>query len=121
MALLGGFGYVGMNIYMWIFCIYTLNWFILKFRLLRIQSSFFCSVMYPSSHGAKSRELWLLLNYLANSVDGSWVLAGNFNCIINNSERSGGATISQVGYKWFREFLFDNALRDLGACGAKFT
>lgn len=46
---------------------------------------------------------------------------GDFNCIIDSYERVGGTNLSHVGCKWFRNFLFTNALRDLGASRSKFT
>ncbi|TYH52731.1 hypothetical protein ES332_D09G048400v1 [Gossypium tomentosum] len=39
---------------------------------------------------------------------------------IPQSNRIEGASISQVGRKWFQEFIFNNGLRDLGYSGPKF-
>ncbi|PPE01476.1 hypothetical protein GOBAR_DD01506 [Gossypium barbadense] len=67
--------------------------------------------------GVEGSELWHFLNYLAGSVEGPWMLSIDFNSILDGGERQGGASISRVGCKWFREFLFDNALQDFGANG----
>lgn len=93
---------------------------------LRIRSSqdskcFLCSIAYASPHHTKRMELWPLLSSLADSVEGPWIIIGDFNCILDSSERTEGASRSHVGCKWFCDFLFDNALHDLGACGAQFT
>ncbi|KAG8503222.1 hypothetical protein CXB51_001179 [Gossypium anomalum] len=58
---------------------------------------------------------------LANRLEGPWILTGDFNFILDSSKRAGGASVSKAGCKWFHEFLFNNALRDLGASGAQFT
>ncbi|KAG8499532.1 hypothetical protein CXB51_006068 [Gossypium anomalum] len=65
---------------------------------------FFHSIVYDSPHVVKRNELWHFQISLAIS-----------------KKEKGEASVSRVGCKWFREFLFDNALRDLGASGAKFT
>lgn len=46
---------------------------------------------------------------------------GDFNCILDSTKRSEGASLSQVGCRWFQDFLFENALWDLGSSGAQLT
>lgn len=82
---------------------------------------FLCSFVYASPHGSKRRELWRVLTNFSESTTGPWILMGDFNCILDSSERSEGALVSKLGCKWFIDFLFVNVLRDLGAIGAKFT
>ncbi|KAK5833457.1 hypothetical protein PVK06_017291 [Gossypium arboreum] len=82
---------------------------------------FFCFIVYASPHATKRKELWHFLSSLAISMEGPWMLAGDFNSILGRGERKGSASISCIGCKWFKEFLFDNALRDWGANSAKFT
>ncbi|MBA0844987.1 hypothetical protein Goarm_022485, partial [Gossypium armourianum] len=92
-----------------------------KIRSTMSSNNFFCSIAYASPHALKRRELWHFLSSLAVSVEGPWMLANDFNSILDGGERKCGASISRVGYKWFIKFLFDNALQDLGASGAKFA
>lgn len=54
-------------------------------------------------------------------MDWLWLLARDFNSIIDSSERVGGASTARVDCCWFQDFLFSNGLRDLEACAAKFT
>ncbi|KAK8292989.1 hypothetical protein V6Z12_D06G159300 [Gossypium hirsutum] len=76
-----------------------------KIRSTMSSDHFFCSIHF--------------LNSLAVSMEGPWMLADDFNYILDRGERKGGASISRVGCKWFREFLSDNGLQDLGSSGAK--
>ncbi|KAA3455618.1 Endonuclease/exonuclease/phosphatase [Gossypium australe] len=67
------------------------------------------------------QNLWQYLDSLAELIDGSWIIAGDFNAILDSLERAGGAAILQVCCRWFNPSLFNNGLRDLGSSGAKFT
>ncbi|MBA0792584.1 hypothetical protein Gohar_017072 [Gossypium harknessii] len=57
---------------------------------------FFCSIAYASPHALKRRELWHFLSSLAVSVEGPWMLANDFNYILDGGERKCGASISHV-------------------------
>ncbi|KAA3466548.1 putative Transposon TX1 [Gossypium australe] len=83
--------------------------------------SFFCSFVYASPQSATKKKLWYFLGSLVDCLEGPWVLIGDFNSILDSSKRAGGASILKAGCKWFHEFLFNNALWDLGASGAQFT
>lgn len=83
--------------------------------------SFFCSFVYVIPQSATRKKLCHFLGSLANCLKGPYILTGDFNSILDSSKRVGGASILKAGCKWFHEFLFNNALRDLGASGAQFT
>lgn len=59
--------------------------------------------------------------YFGRAIIEPWILAGDFNCILNGNERSGGVRLPHVGCKWFQKFLFDNGLKVFEASGAQFT
>ncbi|MBA0867817.1 hypothetical protein Goshw_004597, partial [Gossypium schwendimanii] len=85
----------------------------------RVEANGFAGGICPQI--ATRRNLWHFLGSLAELVEGPWTVAGDFNSIINGTERIGGTYTSRVGCRWFREFWFNNVLQDLGASGAKFT
>lgn len=76
---------------------------------------FYASFVYASPQGVTRRELWPFLSSLTESIDGPWILTRNFNCVLDNSEQARCVAISNVGCKRFRDFLFYNALKYLGA------
>lgn len=82
---------------------------------------FLCLVVYASPHATTRRDLWPFLSSLADSIMESWIFTGDFNCILDSTKRSGGASLTHVGCKWFQKFFFDNGLRDMEASGARFT
>lgn len=77
---------------------------VIHLRLRNNQNSkhFMCSIVYASLHAMIRRELWSFLSTLLESVTEPWIMAGDFNCILDNSERSGEASLAQVGCKWFQ-------------------
>lgn len=88
---------------------------VIHIRLGTTQNSkhFLCSIVYVSPQASVKRELWPFLNSLARLVTEHWILAGDFNYILDGSESSSGARISHMGCKWFQQFLFGNWFRDL--------
>lgn len=92
-----------------------------RVRNAQRSASFLFSAVYASLQATSRRFLWDFFNLVAEHVDGSWLLAGDFNLILDSSDRVGDATTGRVGCRWFRDFLFLNGLRDLRACGARFT
>lgn len=60
----------------------------------RSSKQFLFTAMYVSSHADLRRVLWQALNELSKLVERPWILVGDFNCIIDSSERSRGVTLS---------------------------
>ncbi|PPD98080.1 hypothetical protein GOBAR_DD04896 [Gossypium barbadense] len=54
-----------------------------KIRSMMSSNYFFCSIAYASPHAMKRKELWHFLSSLAVSVEGPWMLASDFNSIID--------------------------------------
>lgn len=63
---------------------------------LRNSKHFLCSIVYASPHATTKRELWPFLSSLAATIMEPWILARDFNCILDSTERLGGAPISQA-------------------------
>lgn len=82
---------------------------------------FIYSAVYASPHPTKRRALWEYLYKLALVVKGPWVLARDFNAILDVSYQSGGSLRVQKRCILFQNFVFDHCLRDLGCIGSNFT
>ncbi|MBA0635734.1 hypothetical protein Godav_029981, partial [Gossypium davidsonii] len=65
--------------------------------------------------------LWDYLNSMVESCDEPWLIAGDFDSILNMSKKRGDATTFRNGCAHFQEFLFNNGLRELGYCESRFT
>ncbi|XP_042939495.1 uncharacterized protein LOC122274525 [Carya illinoinensis] len=64
---------------------------------------------------------WDLLNKLRPTNQGAWCVAGDFNEILIQAEKSGGNLRSEGQMAQFREVLENNNLSDLGCCSGFFT
>ncbi|PKI62132.1 hypothetical protein CRG98_017505 [Punica granatum] len=67
------------------------------------------------------KELWDFLLNLANSNSEPWLVAGDFNDIVSEDEKMGGAPFNQSSLRRFRETLDRCGLIDLGTYGPWFT
>jgi hypothetical protein len=78
-----------------------------------------CFYGHPLPH--KRHESWELLAHLKNLCPGAWMVVGDFNEIVNQSEKIGGAQRREGQMVLFRNVLEDCGLSDLGFLGSKFT
>ncbi|XP_021826800.1 uncharacterized protein LOC110767533 [Prunus avium] len=65
------------------------------------------------------RQLWSYLDGIASASNLPWMIAGDFNELVNNSEKCGGNPFSHRG--GLVEWIDRNQLIDLGFIGAQFT
>ncbi|KAL4311947.1 hypothetical protein GQ457_01G028250 [Hibiscus cannabinus] len=65
--------------------------------------------------------LWDQLEALSHGKDYLWLLGGDFNAILNSSERMGGSDKMDGVCRRFGEFLLQAQLMDLGFQGPSFT
>lgn len=80
------------------------------------------TVVYASTRYVRRIQLWEDLRRLANSHYDPWMVTSDFNTIINDGERKGGATnYCNCGILGFREMVQDCELLDAGFQGCPFT
>jgi hypothetical protein len=60
---------------------------------------------------------WEHLSRIGNSFPGSWLLLGDFNSILDASEKSGGRAYGSQFHRSFEDFVHSNGLIDLGFNG----
>jgi hypothetical protein len=70
---------------------------------------------------AKRHESWALLHHLHNFCPGAWMCVGDFNEIVEQTEKWGGAPRRDGQMEQFRAVLEDCGLSDLGFVGSKYT
>jgi hypothetical protein len=64
---------------------------------------------------------WKLLSHLASLSRDSWLCMGDFNEIVDQSEKHGGAICSEAQMQRFSSTLEECNLNDLGYRGSKYT
>ncbi|KAH1073186.1 hypothetical protein J1N35_025514, partial [Gossypium stocksii] len=60
---------------------------------------FLCSVVYASPQSSSRRALWSVLNSFVVTINELWIVVGEFNPILDGSERVGGTENVHHGCK----------------------
>lgn len=86
------------------------------------QQKWLITVVYANTSYVRRQDLWDDLNRITESHDTPWAVLGDFNCILSDSERKGGASNpSNRGRDDFRRMLHDCNLIDSGFQGSPYT
>ena len=78
---------------------------------------FFATFTYGAPEQARRREVLQRLTEISLSRTGPWLLTGDFNDIIDNSEKDGGPTRAEGTFIDFRTFMSECDLYDLRHSG----
>jgi hypothetical protein len=85
----------------------------------------FCSSslvgFYGPPYQAKRHKAWSNLNALLQSITGPWMCFGDFNSVVEESEKDGGIRGSSSTPSFLKDLLFDLEAVDLGYSGNQFT
>ncbi|XP_059436514.1 uncharacterized protein LOC132169501 [Corylus avellana] len=76
---------------------------------------------YGNPNASKRQESWSLLNYLQSFAPTPWLCAGDFNEILEDSEKWGGRRKALRQMQDFQQVVEQCNLQDLGFSGPKFT
>ena len=76
---------------------------------------------YGDPKTIKRRDSWQMLRKLKNSSQLPWMCIGDFNEILSDSEKLGGALRPQTQMSEFRKVLEDCELTEISSVGGKFT
>lgn len=81
-----------------------------------------CLVKFVYAYSDKQKMKCLLecLTYISRSVEGLWILVGDFNSITSSNEKRRGQSLP-LGCKLFQNFIRNSSLQDLGFRGPQFT
>ncbi|KAI9109541.1 hypothetical protein K1719_019595 [Acacia pycnantha] len=79
------------------------------------------TVVYASPSCISRRVLWDNLSRLAQSVQGAWLLGGDFNGTLLLCERRSNATFRRSIDQDFSRWVDTHDLRDMGFVGPEFT
>ena len=76
---------------------------------------------YGPPYQAKRRKAWENLHVLLQSLNCPWICFGDFNVVVEESEKFGGQRGSNSTPSYLKDLLFDLGAIDLGFAGAKYT
>ncbi len=76
---------------------------------------------YGPPYHAKRRKAWTNLHGLLKSINGPWMCFGDFNCMVDESEKEGGNRGGTSTSNFLKELLFELEAIDLGFSGNQFT
>ncbi|KAJ4824389.1 hypothetical protein Tsubulata_026333 [Turnera subulata] len=83
--------------------------------------SFLFTAVYGSPSNSPRRALWRNIELLASSISEPWLLAGDFNTILDTSESSKPRRTPSSSSRDFHDCLLNSGLLDLGFSGPTFT
>ncbi|XP_074305124.1 uncharacterized protein LOC141640122 [Silene latifolia] len=83
-------------------------------------AQFYITMVYAFNDGSERRDLWMKLELLHSAIAGPWVVAGDFNTVINPLERLGGNT-KQSDMDEFIDRIANCGLTDIHTTGAFYT
>lgn len=81
----------------------------------------FLSVIYASPNPLYRRDLWFYLRLLGNIMTAPWVARGDFNQVLEASNKQCGQSINKTQTDYMREVVDTCNWLDLGFQGLKFT
>ena len=80
-------------------------------------TSFFLSCVYVDPVRARRREVWDRLTQIGLLRDEAWLLAGDFNELLSNDEKSGGAVREESTLWDFRDMVQNCKLKEVKHTG----
>ena len=80
-----------------------------------------CNFIFKFTVIYGSPPLWSHLNGISSSICGPWIVAGDFNTILNKYEKIGGAKNTLAGCTKFRSWMRDCSIIGMGFLGSRFT
>ncbi|CAL1384548.1 unnamed protein product [Linum trigynum] len=83
--------------------------------------SWFLTAVYASPALIQRRALWQSVRSIAEGMEAPWILAGDFNSILQPSDKMGGAPFDASRARDFQDCVLDSGLTDLGFSGPPFT
>ncbi|KAB2024682.1 hypothetical protein ES319_D06G103000v1 [Gossypium barbadense] len=76
---------------------------------------------YGQTEPSLRNEAWDMLRRVKNTVNEGWIVRGDFNAILNDSEKDGGRRKSRAGMDEFGDILDELSLRDVKTFNGWFT
>ncbi|VVB17675.1 unnamed protein product [Arabis nemorensis] len=83
--------------------------------------NFFLSCVYGDPVRARRQAIWNQVEGLGMNRDEQWVLTGDFNELISNREKLGGAVRSESTFWGFRDMAQNCKIQEIRSCRNSFS
>lgn len=93
----------------------------LKMKQHSTDSGTFITAVYAKCTAPERRELWDSIDNLNNTLDGPWCIRGDFNVIMDPSEKVGGKPYRASKSLEFISIMETCGFMDIGFSGPRFT
>lgn len=88
----------------------------------KVTSNIFClSFIYGFNSMISRRQLWSSISNFAINCSGPWILMGDFNCVMKESEKVNGRAVSSYDIKDFVDCCIISGLLDMPSAGCFYT
>lgn len=85
--------------------------------LIRYQGiTFIWTVVYGANDVGDRRTLWDELKTIAIGISGPWMIEGDFNALLSNTERDGGVEVEEASHSENQECIFSYDLLITEVC-----
>ncbi|KAH0760993.1 hypothetical protein KY290_017066 [Solanum tuberosum] len=99
----------------------TVQQLTIRFQLRGRDECFRVTVVYARCSALERLELWEDLENIANQSNSPWMVGGDFNTVVDESEKSGGLPVSQQETVDFAHCINAFSLNDLKFVGSYYT
>jgi len=86
-----------------------------------VHSPWMLSCVYGSPYHQNRAQFWDNLRDIGANYLGAWLCIGDFNMILDQSEKVGGLPFACSSQDFFRDFMNTHGMVDLGFSGNRFT
>ncbi|CAN1136858.1 Transposon TX1 uncharacterized 149 kDa protein [Linum perenne] len=83
--------------------------------------SYYLTFVHAPNGSYERACFWKTLSSLRNNPNEPWLIIGDFNALVDDNEKCGGAPIRAENSEPFKEFIFNNELMDMGFTGQRNT
>lgn len=84
----------------------------IHYKVNNVSNSYALVVIYAHNQLINMRKIWMDINQLANSIQGPWMLVGDFNNVLNVKDRTGGNPVQKAEYKDLKNMMDETSLYD---------
>lgn len=84
----------------------------IHYKVNNVSNSYALIVIYAHNQLINRRKIWMDINQLANSIQGPWMLVGDFNNVLNVKDKIGGNSVQKVEYKDLKNMMDETGLYD---------
>ncbi|CAI9105145.1 OLC1v1004004C1 [Oldenlandia corymbosa var. corymbosa] len=90
-------------------------------RIMKGSVELLVTFVYANPNPTLRRPLWDMLSKLGDSICEPWLIGGDMNCTLHESERKGGSRKHGGRCKLFVDWVLQCGLHDLNMSGPKYT